>query len=146
MNGFWSSFKSTLDDKGRINFPAKFRRNLAEDEGESLILIRGNEKCIGVYPLSSWRQTIDTIRSKVRNDREFATISRRLMFQASEQKIDKQGRLNLPEKLIQYAQLNGEVLVVGYENKIEVWNPAKYQEYVEATENDYIRITEELDL
>lgn len=146
MGGFWGSFTSTLDNKGRINFPAKFRKSLVEEDRDTLILVRGTEKCIGIYPLSSWERTIDVIRSKVGNDREFGVVSRRLMYQASEQKIDKQGRLNLTANLIEYGHLNGEVLIVGYENKIELWNPEKYQEFVEATEVDFRRIVQELDI
>jgi len=146
MNGFWGSFKSILDNKGRINFPAKFRKNLREEDEDTLILIRGTQPCIGVYALTSWRQTVDTIKRKVQTEREFGIVSRRMMFQAAEQKIDKQGRLNLSANLIDYAELNGEVLIVGYQNKIEIWDPGKYQEFVEATEADYLNIVRDLDI
>ena len=145
-NGFWGSFRSTLDPKGRINFPAKIRKNLREEDNDTLILIRGSEKCIAMYPLSSWHDFIDKIKEKVENDRQFAVISRRLMYEASEQKIDKQGRLNLSAGLIDYAKLNGEVLIVGYEDKIEVWNPAKYREFVEATEGEFQTLSRDLDI
>ncbi len=146
MNGFWGSFKSTVDAKGRINFPAKFRKNLTEEDEDTLILIRGTERCIGMYPLSSWNRTIEAIKSKVDNEREFGIVSRRLMYQATEQKIDKQGRLNLSSNLIEYAGLDGEVLVVGYEHKVEVWDPENYQDFVEATTVDFAKIARELDL
>jgi MraZ protein len=146
MNGFWGSFKSTLDNKGRINFPAKFRKNLREEDEDTLIMIRGTQNCIGVYPLTSWRQTVDTIKRKVQNEREFGIVSRRLMYQAAEQKIDKQGRLNLSANLIEYAGLNGEVLIVGYHNKIEIWDPGKYRQFVETTETDYLNIVRDLDI
>lgn len=146
MNGFWGSFKSTLDNKGRINFPAKFRRNLREEDEDTLILIRGTEKCLGVYPHSAWQETVEEIKRKVGTGREFGVVSRRLMYQASEQTIDKQGRLNLPANLIEYAGLEGEVLVVGYEQKIEIWDRERYQDYVESTESEYLKIAQELDL
>lgn len=146
MNGFWGSFKSTLDNKGRINFPAKFRKNLREEDEDTLILIRGTEKCLGVYPRSSWQETVEEIKRKVGTGREFGVVSRRLMYQASEQTIDKQGRLNLPANLIEYAGLEGEVLVVGYEQKIEIWNRDRYRDYVESTESEYLKIAQELDI
>ncbi len=68
------------------------------------------------------------------------------MYEASEQKIDKQGRLNISAGLIEYAHLNGEVLIVGYEDKIEIWNPAKYREFVEATEGDFQTLSRDLDI
>jgi MraZ protein len=89
---------------------------------------------------------VDTIKRKVQSEREFGIVSRRLMYQAAEQKIDKQGRLNLSANLIRYAELNGEVLIVGYHNKIEIWDPAKYQQFVETTENDYLSIVRDLDI
>ncbi|MCB0294697.1 MAG: division/cell wall cluster transcriptional repressor MraZ [Calditrichaeota bacterium] len=146
MNGFWGSFKSTLDNKGRINFPAKFRKNLREEDEDTLILIRGTEKCLGVYPRSSWQETVEEIKRKVGTGREFGVVSRRLMYQASEQTIDKQGRLNLPANLIEYAGLEGEVLVVGYEQKIEIWDRDRYRDYVESTESEYLKIAQELDI
>lgn len=146
MSGFWGSYKNTLDSKGRINFPAKFRKNLIKEDDDTLILVRGTERCIGVFPLSAWNHTIEDIKQKVGTGKEFGIVSRRLMYQASEQKVDKQGRLNLPANLIEYAQLEGDVLVVGYENKIEIWNHDKYQEYVETTESDYLKIAEDLDI
>ena len=146
MSGFWGSYKSTVDSKGRINFPARFRKNLAEEDDDTMILIRGSEKCIAMYPLTSWNRQIEFIKSKVANEREFAIVSRRLMFQATEQKVDKQGRLNLSSNLIEYAHLNGETLIVGYEDKIEVWNPGRYQDFVEATEMDFAKIARELDI
>ncbi|MGH1363066.1 MAG: division/cell wall cluster transcriptional repressor MraZ [Calditrichia bacterium] len=146
MSGFWGSFKSTLDTKGRINFPAKFRKNLREEDEDTLILVRASETCIAMYPLQSWQDTVAAIKSRLTSDREFAVISRRLMYQASEQRIDKQGRLNLTTNLIDYAGLEGEVLVVGYEQKIELWQPARYEDYVRKTEAEFQRISLDLDI
>ncbi len=146
MRGFWGTIKSTLDNKGRINFPAKFRKNLREPDDETLILIRGSESCISVYPSTNWRRMLEKIKRNVANEREFGIVARRLMYQATEQKIDKQGRLNLSANLIEYAQLDGEVLIVGFENKIEVWNPLRYQEFVENNESDFLKFTRELDI
>ncbi|MCK6622083.1 MAG: division/cell wall cluster transcriptional repressor MraZ [Calditrichaceae bacterium] len=146
MNGFWGSVNSTLDNKGRINFPARFRRNLQPEDEDTLMLVRGTHPCISVYPLTSWRYLIEDIRRKVQTEREFGLISRRLMYQAGEQKIDKQGRLNLSADLIEYANLDSEILIVGYQNKLEIWNPDKYQQFVEATETDYQNIVRDLDI
>ncbi|HQU70904.1 MAG TPA: division/cell wall cluster transcriptional repressor MraZ [Calditrichia bacterium] len=145
MSGFWGSFKSTLDAKGRINFPAKFRKNLVEEDADTVILIRGSEPWIGVYPLTSWNETVEELKNKVGSKREFAIVSRRLMFEASEQKVDKQGRLNLTGNLIDYAQLSGEVLIVGYDHKMEIWDPERYQIFVENTEHDFQNIARDLD-
>lgn len=146
MSGFWGSFSATLDTKGRINVPAKFRKNLREDDDDTLILIRSRERCIALYPQTAWRDTIDELKAKVDSQREFGIVSRRLMFQASEQRIDKQGRVTLSAPLIDYAGLNGEIMIVGYENKIEIWDPARYREFVESTEADYLNIVRDLDL
>lgn len=146
MSGFWGSFNSKMDGKGRINFPAKFRKNLTDEDLDTLILIRGSEGCISCYPLTSWEAKIQQIRDQVASDREFAVVSRQLMYQASEQTVDKQGRLNLTSELIKYAELNSDVLIMGYENKIEIWNRDKYNQLVKSTEVDYLKITSELDI
>lgn len=146
MNGYWGNYKSTLDSKGRINFPAKIRKNLGEDDQDAVILIRGKEKYISCYPLSSWYEKIEKIKNIVDNDHEFGLVSRRLMYQASEQRIDKQGRLNISAELIDFAGLSGEIMIVGYEKKIELWNPERYSESVNGSELDYMKITQDLDI
>lgn len=145
MSGYWGSFKSTLDTKGRINFPARFRKNLVEEDADTVILIRGSERWIGVYPLTAWNETVEELKNKVASKREFAIVSRRLMFDASEQKVDKQGRLNLTANLIDYAQLTSEILIVGYDYKMEIWDPQRYQRFVENTEPDFQSIARDMD-
>jgi MraZ protein len=146
MSGFWGSYSSKLDGKGRITFPAKFRKNLKDEDQDTLILVRGNEGCISCYPLSAWEEKVQQIRQSVSSDREYAIVARQLMYQASEQTIDKQGRLNLTNELIKFAELNSDVMLIGHENKIEIWNRQKYEQLVKATELDYLKITSQLDI
>ncbi len=145
MAGFWGSQINSLDSKGRINVPAKIRRNLGEADQDTFILIRGSEPCITLYPKSVFASKMQELREKLSNGREYRIVTRRLMYQASEQTIDKQGRLNLPAQLIEYARLRDEVLIVGYEDKIELWDPALYQQVVTEAEPEFQKISQELD-
>ena len=119
---------------------------MSEEDEDMLILVRGSERCIAVFTRTSWSEKVEQIREMVGSEREFGVVSRSLMYQASEQKVDKQGRLNLTASLIEFAQLSGEVLIVGYEKKIEIWDPERYREFVESTEVDYLNIARELDI
>ncbi len=137
MSGFWGNYKTRLDAKGRINIPAKVRKNLRPEDQDTFILIRGTEKYISLHPLSRWEETMDRIRQQVKNAQDMKIVIRRLMYQASEQTIDRQGRLNIPAELIEYAELDGEVYIIGNASRLEIWSPHHYGMIVEENEDRF---------
>ncbi len=143
--GFWGSYTNSLDSKGRINIPSKIRKNLDREDDETFVLIRGTDPCIIAYPRGAWNDTVQRIKEKIGNGRDFRIVTRRLMYQASEQKVDKQGRLNLPAHLIKYANLNGTITLYGFEDRLEIWNPELYEKFVGDTESDYQELAKDLD-
>jgi len=146
MNGFWGNNKSVLDAKGRINIPAKVRKNILPEDANTMIMIRGKGRFIRLYPYSSWTGFIASIKEKLGIGEKYRRYSRHLMRDSSEQILDKQGRLNLPTGLIDYAQLDGEVLIVGCEDWLEVWNPQNYLNYTDSNQSEIEEIEQELDL
>lgn len=139
MEDFFGRFVNTLDAKGRINMPARYRET-AEKSGngdQTFILTRGSERCIVMFPLGEWRRKIRELERLVPDGAQRRIINRRMNYYASHQKVDKQGRINIPADLIEYAGLDREVVVLGTGKRIEIWNPDELQKYLEAGETTF---------
>ena len=122
-NTFIGEHAYSLDSKGRINIPAKFRKSLSSKSEKTFVTTRGIDACIWVYPLSQWKE----IESELRNLSSLSNIHRAFVRNtaryASPSTYDKQGRITLTPSLIEYAKLNKDALIIGMINKIEIWNP-----------------------
>lgn len=121
---FLGEFSHTIDEKGRLTLPAKFRADLAA----GLIVTRGIDKCLFAFPSAEWHnlaQRVSNLPLTEPQAREF----RRLLFSgASDDVPDKQGRVLIPQYLREYANLDGEVIVAGLNTHIEIWSPAAWRE------------------
>ena len=122
-NTFIGEYKYTLDSKGRINIPSKFRQCLSLDNQETFILSRGLDSCIYVYPLVVWQEIEENIRKLSSISKTNRLFIRDIVRYASPTKYDKQGRISLTQSLINYSMLKKEILIIGVVNKIEIWNP-----------------------
>ena len=122
-NTFIGEYTYSLDSKGRVNIPAKFRQSLSTDSQNTFVITRGLDPCIWVYPLEQWKEIETNLRnlSSVKNIHR--TFVRDTARYASPSTYDKQGRVTLTPSLIEYASLEKDVLIIGMINKIEIWNP-----------------------
>lgn len=119
-------FKSTVDIKGRMNFPAKLREELGECFVISKIIDIDKEvKCIKVYSKAGWQEIIE--KTKVKSQIKVANLQRFLMANACDIEVDKQGRIIIPQALREYAGLDNEVVIVGLGEQAEIWNKAKWE-------------------
>jgi MraZ protein len=146
MSEFWGTYKSALDSKGRINIPIKLRKNLIPEDDNTFMLIRGEGKCIIMYPLSGWKTHYNSIKDKLGSGRNFKVYTAHYMQDSSLQTLDKQGRINLTKKLIDYADLDGEVEIHTHGDHISVWKEHNIQEYLGSTEPEAEKIKKENDL
>ena len=123
QNSFFGQYSYSLDTKGRVNIPAKFRQVLSEENDKTFIITRGEDRCIWVYPLIVWEEITEKL-SKLSavspNNRHFIRKTTRL---ATPVQYDKQGRIILTKPLINYASLKKEIYIIGTLNKLEIWNP-----------------------
>jgi MraZ protein len=121
---FLGEYIHTIDDKGRLTIPAKFRGDLST----GLVVTRGMDVCLVIYPMEAWRKLTDrvsTLPLTSRNARDF----RRLVYaNATDTVPDGQGRINIPQLLREYAHLDGNAVVVGCDTYIEVWSPDGWAE------------------
>ena len=122
-NTFIGEYAYSLDSKGRVNIPAKFRQSLSADSQNTFVITRGLDPCVWVYPLEQWKEIENNLRnlSSVKNIHR--TFVRDTARYASPSTYDKQGRIKINPSLISYAGLEKDVLIVGVVNKIEIWNP-----------------------
>lgn len=125
---FLGRFQHTIDEKGRLNIPVKFREFLNTHSNGTVIVTTDLDPCLAVYPLKEWNAMIEKAKKLPTMDKGVKNFLRFFYSRATECPLDKQGRVLLPPPLREYAQLEGDTVVVGVEYKFEIWNPRKWQE------------------
>jgi len=141
---FYGEFAHTLDRKGRLIIPSKFREAIKEAYAEKLYVTRGLDKCLFVFTEEEWKLQESKFRSMpfVKSDhRKF----NRLFFSGAQETIpDKQGRVLLPSFLKEYANIKKEVVLIGVSSRIEVWSKESWQEYYLSSKESFEEIAENL--
>ena len=122
-NTFIGEYSYTLDAKGRINIPSKFRSSLSKDNDQSLVITRGMDKCIWLYPLIIWQTIENELRKLSSLSGINRTFTRNTVRYASIVQIDKQGRIALNQNIINFANLTKKALIIAMVNKSEIWDP-----------------------
>ena len=126
-NTFIGEYKYSLDSKGRINIPAKFRQSLSKDNHNTFVATRGQDPCIWIYPIKEWKKIEDELRKLSSISGIHRTFIRQIARSATPSTCDKQGRIIISPSLLSYAGLNKETLILGMINKIEIWDPVKLE-------------------
>jgi MraZ protein len=137
---FFGTYTPKLDDKGRLFLPAKFREDLAD----GLVVTRGQERCLTVWSMADFQKLTDRLREAPVTNKGTRDYVRMLFAAASQEVPDKQGRINIPSVLREYASLTKDVMVIGAMNRIEIWDPTSWQEYSEAQEQVFSELSDEV--
>ena len=132
MTGFLGEFEATVDAKGRFLLPAGFKKKLAEGDGEKFVINRGFEKCLSLYPLSSWKPIAEKVNALNDFDPKVRQFKRYFLNGATMVEPDSAGRLLLPPTLKEYAALQKDIVLVPAGNKMEIWDSAKYKEFFDS--------------
>jgi len=119
---FIGEYHYSLDSKGRVNIPAKFRQSLSKDNKNTFIATRGQDPCIWVYPLTEWKKIELELRNLSSVSGIHRTFVRQIARSATPSTCDKQGRIMINPSLISYSGIEKEALIIGMINKIEIWN------------------------
>ena len=133
---FLGEFVHTLDGKGRLTIPAKFRAEL--DTG--LVVTRGMDRCLAMFPMAAWERLAEQVSQLPMTDRRARALRRFLFSSASNVSPDKQGRILIPPRLREYADLDGEVVVAGLNTYIEIWGTGAWHDERERVEEDDVEI------
>ncbi|MBK8431394.1 MAG: division/cell wall cluster transcriptional repressor MraZ [Chloroflexi bacterium] len=129
---FLGEYTHTIDDKGRLTIPAKFRGDLAA----GLVVTRGFDRNLMVYPLDEWQKLAQEIMAKPLADSRIRDFRRRVFSSAIDLEPDRQGRILLPPYLREFAAIENDVVIVGMFNYIEIWTSETWTAVRENIEND----------
>jgi len=133
-------YQHSIDDKGRIIIPAKFRDSL----GDKFIVTRGLDNCLFVYPLSEWSVLEQKLKALPLMKSDARAFSRFFFSGATECELDKQGRVNLPNTLCDYAKLDKDCVVIGVSNRVEIWSKKTWEGFFNESEESFNEIAEKL--
>jgi len=138
---FIGEYRFNIDDKGRLFIPSELRKDLGED----IVINRGIEKCLYVYPINEWNiivEKLSTLSFTKRTNREF---SRMFLSGAFKREIDSKGRINIDNILIDYAGLTKECVVIGVGQRLEVWDKQAWEKYYNDRQSILDEISEEIE-
>lgn len=133
-------FKHSIDAKGRLIVPAKFRGDL----GERFIVTRGLDGCLFGYPADEWEKVEEKLSQLPMAKRDARKFTRFFYSAATECTIDKQGRINLPQNLIDFAEIEKTCYLVGVSNRFEIWSEEKWDAFTDEAEGTFEDIAEDM--
>ena len=144
MSSFKGSYSYSVDNKGRINIPAKLRKYVSSEANDTFVVTRGFEKCLFLYPLDEWNTLEGSIRNLSPSNSQNRFITRTLLQYATESQLDGQSRITIPKELLQFAGIQDQVLIVGVLERIEVWDPKEYESYMASQTETYENVAQKV--
>ncbi len=135
---FLGTHTPKLDDKGRLILPAKYRDELAE----GLVITRFQERCLAIWPTQVFVEVAQAVRSASSSQQHVRDYQRMLASGASDEVLDKQGRITIPPHLRAYAGLDKDCVVVGAMTRLEVWNASAWEQYAGEKESAYAELND----
>ena len=132
-------YNHTIDSKGRLIIPSKLRDLL----GEKFILTRGLDNCLFVYPKNEWENVINKYRS-LPNTKDARNFMRFFLSGATEIEVDKQGRINISNPLINYANLKKDCVIIGVNERLEIWDKESWDNFILDNEDNISEIADKL--
>ncbi|MFT8361750.1 MAG: division/cell wall cluster transcriptional repressor MraZ [Sporolactobacillus sp.] len=137
---FMGEYNHSIDMKGRLILPAKFREEL----GETFVVTRGLDQCLFVYPHAEWKRLEEKLKTLSFTKKDARAFTRFFFSGASVCELDKQGRVSISTGLRDYAHLQKECAVIGVSTRIEIWNQEIWADYFRQSESSFNDIAESL--
>ena len=136
---FMGEYHHSIDSKGRIIIPSKVRDGL----GENFIVTRGLDGCLFLYPKLEWDKKIEKFKElpDTKDKRQFMRI---FLSGATICEYDKQGRINIPNPLIEFARLEKDCIIIGVDEKLEIWSKERWEEFIANNEENLSDIADSL--
>ena len=142
---FVGTYEHTIDDKGRLSIPAKIREALTPQANRTLVITRGYDKgCLFVYPLDQWEIILEKLRALPTTQKKIRAFVRELTYNAAEVMLDKLGRVNIPQRLLDLADVKKTVIIGGAVERIEIWSTDKFETYKEESEISFEELAEDI--
>ncbi|MCR5787528.1 MAG: division/cell wall cluster transcriptional repressor MraZ [Bacilli bacterium] len=137
---FMGEFHHNIDEKGRLVIPNKFRLEL----GERFIITRGLEKCLYAYSMTEWNNMVSKLKQLPFTKKDARTFIRSFFSGAAECEFDRQGRINITSPLVSYADLAKECVIIGANDRLEIWGKANWDSFFEENSEKLEDIAENL--
>ncbi len=142
MSFFTSEYECKLDAKGRLVLPAKIKSNLPEVSGNELVIRRGFEPCLILYPMVEFKKIYAKIAGLNEFNEEYRKLQRNFFRGSSTVELDSAGRILIPKLMLKYATLEKESVVVGMGNKVEIWNPELYEQHLISDPSEFSQLAQ----
>jgi MraZ protein len=140
MSSFKGRYLYTVDAKGRLAIPAKIRKGLGTRK--DVVLTRGFEKCLYIYPPEEWKKVESYIRGLSFMDARHRFFGRTLFEWAIDAELDSQSRISISQDLLHYAEISADALILGVVDRIEIWSPSVYDAYTKLQPDTYETVVE----
>ena len=141
---FYGEFEHSIDRKGRLILPAKFRETAKNQFVEKFFVTRGLDKCLFMFSEEEWRSQENKFKSMSFTKQQSRTFNRLLFSGAVEVSPDKQGRILLPQYLKDFGDIKKDVVIVGVSNRIEIWAKDIWRDFYSNTRQSFEEIAEKL--
>ena len=138
---FMGEYNHTIDAKGRLIVPAKFREIL----GDNFIVTKGLDGCLFVYPNDEWTRFEEKLKSLPLTNKNARQFTRFFLAGAAACEVDKQGRILLPQVLSEFASLEKDVVLVGVASRIEIWSRERWDESMNTYDGDMDEVAENME-
>ena len=133
-------FHHNLDEKGRLIIPSKLREEL----GDSIVITRGLEDSLFIYSMDEWSNIVSKLKSLPFTKKDARNFTRMFLSGATAIEFDKQGRINLPLSLIEYASLKKECVIIGTLDRLEIWSKENWEGFVSNAKDDLSDLADNL--
>lgn len=138
---FIGEYNHKIDSRGRVNIPAKFRKDLTK----YFYLTKGLDGCLFLFPSDEWKVFEKKLKTLPITKREARFFVRKFFAGASECVLDKQGRINIPNNLLNHCKIDKEVIIIGVGQRIEIWSKIRWEEYNDPENISYDDIAEKME-
>ena len=136
---FIGEYHHNIDEKGRIIIPSKLRSELKED----FVITRGLDNCLFIYPKDKWVKLISKYE-ELPNIKDTRNFMRTFLSGATYAEFDKQGRINIPPVLVKYATLKRECVIIGVNDRLEIWDKERWDNFISENEECMSEIADKL--
>lgn len=136
---FMGEYHHTIDEKGRLILPSKIRYDL----GENFVVTRGLDNCLFIYSKDEWTEIINKYKS-LPNTKDARNFMRFFLSGATILEFDKQGRINIPDVLVKFADLKKDCVIIGVNERLEIWSKENWENFISTNENNFTDIADNL--
>jgi MraZ protein len=133
-------YHHSIDEKGRLIIPAKFRYEL----GDKFIITKGLDGCLFVYPRNEWESIVSKLKALPFTKKDARTFMRFFLSGATECEFDRQGRVGITSPLAEYADLTKDCVVIGVNDRLEIWSKDRFENFFKENEESLSDIAENL--